>query len=597
MSARRYLALALPCLPTDRLARIDPALAGVPFALWTEAGNRRLLSAVNFLAARHLAPGTPLADATAMVPALVTRAADPLADAALLHQLARWATRYTPLAAVDGTDALVLDILGCAHRFGASALPGASSPSPLPASPSPAWAGEGGGEGGGPHNEPMARDSLCGTTPLTQPSPPIRMGGEGRRGTAGEGSKAVAEEGSKAAAREGSRAAAGEGAAEQGSTAEAALLHDATRRLNQAGFTVHAAIAETAAAALALARAGQHGAVVPAGETLAAIAPLPIAVLGLDAALCLRLEQFGIASIGALAAQPRAALSRRVGPAARALLDVALGRAPRPIRPLLTTPDFSVAENFAEPILTAEAIGRALDRLMHALCGQLEKAGQGARRVTLACFRSDGQVARAGIGTGLASRDEKHLARLLRPRIETIDPGFGIDRIVLDAEAVEALGTSQPAFTDGISARAARRAELAQLLDRLRGRLGAPAVHRLALRESHVPERAVLPIDPQEDTPMPQLTLHRPRPVRLFVPAEPISVVSLLPDGPPRRFRWRDRVIAVSRAEGPERIAPEWWRDDAATARDYWRVEAEEGGRAWLYRDQPARWFLHGLFG
>lgn len=497
MTARRYLALALPRLATDRLARIAPALANTPLALWAEAGNRRALTAVNAVAARDLAPGTPLADATAMLPALVTRKADPTADAALLQQLARWATRYTPLAATDGDDALVLDIFGCTHAFGS----------------------------------------------------------------------------------------------------EATLLHDATRRLHRAGFTASLAIAETAAAALALARAGRHGAVVPTGRTFAAIAPLSIAVLGLDPELRHRLEQFGITSIGALAAQPRGALSRRVGPAALVVLDVALGRTPRPIRPLLPAPDFSAAESFAEPILTAEAIGAALDRLMHALCNQMEKAGQGARRLMLACFRSDGQVARAGIGTSLASRDAVHLARLLHPRIETIDPGFGIDRMTLAAEVTEALGANQSAFTDGIAARTARRAELAQLLDRLRGRLGAPAVHRLALRESHIPERAVLPVDPLEDTPMPQPALHRPRPVRLFVPAEPISVVSLLPDGPPRRFRWRDRVIAVSRAEGPERIAPEWWRDDAVAARDYWRVEAEEGARAWLYRDQPARWFLHGLFG
>lgn len=504
MTARRYLALVLPRLATDRLIRINPALASAPLALWTEAGNRRALTAVNAVAARDLTPGTPLADATAMLPALVTRPADTGADAALLQQLARWATRYTPLAAVDGEDALVLDIFGCTHGFG---------------------------------DEPT-------------------------------------------------------------------LLHDATQRLHRAGFAVCAAIAETAAAALALARAGRHGAVVPAGETFAAIGALPVAVLGLEHELRLRLEKFGIASIGALAAQPRGALSRRVGPAALAALDVALGRTPRPIRPLLPAPEFSAAENFAEPILTAEAIGAALDRLMHALCGQLEKAGQGGRRVTLACFRSDGQVPRIGIGTGLASRDARHLFRLLAPRIETIDPGFGIDRMALEATSVEPLGANQSAFADGIAMREGRRAELAQLVDRLRGRLGTPAVHRLALRESHIPERAVMPADPFALPAMLALC-NRPRPVRLLVPAEPVDVVSLLPDGPPRRLRWRNRVIGVARAEGPERIAPEWWRDDAAATRDYWRVETEtmpwaretKTARYWLYRDQPARWFLHGLFG
>jgi protein ImuB len=60
----------------------------------------------------------------------------------------------------------------------------------------------------------------------------------------------------------------------------------------------------------------------------------------------------------------------------------------------------------------------------------------------------------------------------------------------------------------------------------------------------------------------------------------------------------------VVHAEGPERIAMEWWRDDEnrALTRDYFRVESREGVRVWLYREglfnpqQTTRWFLHGVF-
>jgi protein ImuB len=60
----------------------------------------------------------------------------------------------------------------------------------------------------------------------------------------------------------------------------------------------------------------------------------------------------------------------------------------------------------------------------------------------------------------------------------------------------------------------------------------------------------------------------------------------------------------VTRAEGPERIAPEWWRrGEKAMTRDYFRVEDREGHRYWLFReglyDREAgspRWYLHGLF-
>ncbi|HSK39006.1 MAG TPA: DUF6504 family protein, partial [Arenibaculum sp.] len=70
---------------------------------------------------------------------------------------------------------------------------------------------------------------------------------------------------------------------------------------------------------------------------------------------------------------------------------------------------------------------------------------------------------------------------------------------------------------------------------------------------------------------------------------------------PPLMFRWRDRLHRVHHADGPERIEPEWWREQAEP-RDYYRVEDEQGRRYWVYRaglhrpGHPARWFLHGVF-
>ena len=510
MSARRFLALYLPRLSTDRLARIEPALRDRALAIWAEHAGRRTLVAVNVFAARHLSAGLPLADATAMCPELVTRAAEPAADAALLQRLARWAMRYTPLAAPIGADALVLDIFGSSHLFGG----------------------------------------------------------------------------------------------------EAALLDDAAGRLARMGFAACAAIAGTAAASLALARAGRHGTVVAAGEEFSALAPLPLAALGLDEQARARLEKFGIGDVGTLARLPRASLARRAGGAALAALDRALGADPAPIRPIAPPADFTAALDFAEPLITAEAIAAALEHLLETLCTRLARAGSGARRLTLSCHRLDADMQRIGIGTSLSVRDPRHLKRLFRDRLETIEPGFGIERMVLAADVTEPLDAAQSEFDAGRVLRAERRAELGALVDRLRGRLGPRAVHRLALRASHVPERAVAPAEPLSPLPpegaqaegrvLRRPVLQRPvlqRPVRLFDPPEPISVVSLLPDGPPRRLSWRNRVIGIARAEGPERIGPEWWHEPDGPTRDYWRVEAEGGGRLWLFRRDPADWFLHGLFG
>ena len=99
------------------------------------------------------------------------------------------------------------------------------------------------------------------------------------------------------------------------------------------------------------------------------------------------------------------------------------------------------------------------------------------------------------------------------------------------------------------------------------------------------------------------------RPFRLFDPPQPIEVTAGFPDGEPRSFRWRKQVHRVIFVEGPERIAPEWWRraggyepDNGGLTRDYYRVEHKGGGRFWLFRrgiytetERPL-WYLHGVF-
>jgi protein ImuB len=92
--------------------------------------------------------------------------------------------------------------------------------------------------------------------------------------------------------------------------------------------------------------------------------------------------------------------------------------------------------------------------------------------------------------------------------------------------------------------------------------------------------------------------------LRLFERPEPIEAVALLPDGPPLRFRWRRALHELLAFEGPERIAPQWWRaPQEAPTRDYFYVEDREGLRFWLFREGLAgsecahpRWFVHGLF-
>jgi protein ImuB len=383
---------------------------------------------------------------------------------------------------------------------------------------------------------------------------------------------------------------------------EDALLHAVTARFTRAGVTVRGAVAGTPDAAAALARAGRHGAVVPPGGEAAAIAPLPLASLRLPHATIATLHRLGLRSVGAVLQQPRAPLARRFGAALTDALDAATGERPRPIRPLRPPPDFAASREFLEPITTREAIDATLDRLLPALCGQLEKAGRGARRLVLLAFRVDGGVQAVAVGTGLPSRDPAHFARLFREKLERLSPGFGFERLALEARATEAMAVAQAALPGGRrgGARADNPWDLAQLLDRLSQRL---AVWRLAPRASHWPEHAVQRVGVFDPVPTPDGWNAARRPLRLLRRPLPLEATAELPDGPPFLLRMGRASSRVLRAEGPERLEPEWWRDHPDRRfRDYYQVELAGGARLWVCRSghvlpgEAPRWWLHGRF-
>ncbi|HHL22598.1 MAG TPA: DNA polymerase Y family protein [Aliiroseovarius sp.] len=119
MPARRILCLWFPRLGAERLLRMQRGLAVGPLATLTDRGNMQVLDALSAEASRAgLRAGQPLADARAMCPDLVVRPASPVAEAAFLTWLRRWAGKFSPWVGEEPPDALVLDITGCVHLFG-----------------------------------------------------------------------------------------------------------------------------------------------------------------------------------------------------------------------------------------------------------------------------------------------------------------------------------------------------------------------------------------------------------------------------------------------------------------------------------------------
>lgn len=382
---------------------------------------------------------------------------------------------------------------------------------------------------------------------------------------------------------------------------EAELLQDLLKRLNAGGFAARGAVADTAGAAWALARhAGEPLVVATPGETEQGIAGLPIAALRLDAATVDVLARMGLERVEDLLALPRGPLARRFKGLLLRRLDQALGRVSEPIQPITPPDSIGARLDFAEPLLTAEALAGVIVRLAEQTCVRLEKAGLGARRMDLLFHQVDGTIQAVRIGTAAPSHDPTHLTRLLRERLEQVEVGEGIETMRLVATLTQLLPPGQTSLLaeDGPGS-------LAGLVDVLRTRLGADRVFRVTAVESDVPERSVRRIAALgEDVGAGWPNL--PRPVRLFSPAQPIETLSLLPDHPPAAFTWRGKRFMVRLADGPERLYGEWWRNysEATAIRDYWQVEDTEGRRFWLYRagdgEHPEtgdlRWFLHGVF-
>ena len=407
---------------------------------------------------------------------------------------------------------------------------------------------------------------------------------------------------------------------------EAGFFKDLTKRLARFGFQNRLGIAETPGAAWAIARFSSRDTpesrTIPPGQTRRFLAPLPIEALRLDEHCIHLLKRFGLKTIGNLRALPRTSLKRRfpsqeIEHAVLHRLDQALGHAPEPIVPLKPVPACYERKVCPEPILQTDSLRFVLDDLLARLCARMESNCAGARALTFSAYRTDGGVSHVAIATARPSRNAAHLAHLFRDKLETINPGFGIDLFLLSANRLEPLDISQPALSHLLHAKQTGEA-IEPLIDRLANRLGPQNVHRIHTRESHIPERAEIRLSALRNTSVKPLgqssvesskALPKPlRPFRLLAHPEPIRVMAEVPDGPPMRFTWRRVSHRIIRSEGPERIAPEWWqnmRKLPEPTRDYYRLEDSEGRRFWVFRkglygenhtDGAPTWYMHGLF-
>ena len=503
-------------------------------------------------AAQHagLAQGELLSNARSKVRDLQTRDADPAADAAALRRLALWCLRYTPIAATwdeaAGADGLFLDITGCAHL----------------------------------------------------------LGGEER------------------------------------------LLADLAARLRAFGLVPRLGLAGTAGAAWAVAHYGEEGgAIVAPGGEKATLQALPLAALRLDEGARLLMRRLGLRRIGEVMRQPRAPFAARFHADLLLRLDQALGHAPEPLVPVIEPPVYRAQATFVEPIMSQEHVLEAATRLLETLVRDLERAAVGARLLRLLLFRVDGEMLSLDLGLAAPSRDARHIAQLIGLRLHRLgselEADFGFEAAAVHVLVAESLaerqdrlglvpearyqhraggaGSASAGGAASTCAGGARPAGGACTADRQAAAAPGQGCRAAAASAPDPCPRArraatpcllfsLVPSPREEEQTLAPAQAWRepsaPRPLLMLEHPETAEVLAVVPDGPPRHFRWRGVLHQVAEAQGPERIAPEWWRRTAERTRDYYIVEDVEGRRFWLYRDglygesggPTPQWFVHGVF-
>lgn len=376
-------------------------------------------------------------------------------------------------------------------------------------------------------------------------------------------------------------------------------LADIHKRLHDFGYIVHIAMADTIGAAWAMARYGQGFQIIESGQQSKALQPLPPAALRLDAAIAERLQKLGLRQTGSFMNMPRTALRRRFGQQLLIRLDQALGNEEEIVTPLIPIEPYQERLPCLEYIVTATGIEIALKRLLDALCSRLQREAKGLRMAILTCYRIDGKIEKIEIGTNRPSCNAPHLFKLFEINIDTIEPAPGIELFTLDtlkAEPLKTLSEGLWQHTSGLE-----DIHLAELLDSIAAKVGGHHIHRYVPDEHYWPERSFKPaaaIDEKIGMPW---KADRPRPLQLLARPEPIEVTAPIPDYPPMLFRYKTVLHKIIKADGPERIEPEWWLQQGQH-RDYYYVEDEQGRRYWLFRlghydtAKTYQWFIHGFF-
>lgn len=368
-------------------------------------------------------------------------------------------------------------------------------------------------------------------------------------------------------------------------------------------LTARVGVASTVGTAWAVARFGDRPIIgVAAGRERRAIAEFPIAALRAEPEACESLAEVGVSTIGQLLDLPRCALPSRYGEGLLRRIDQALGFIAEPVHGMVDQEPLWLALELSGGTTQWESVAEAVKRMLGELVVQLRGREAGACRLAARFKRLDASPAEITLEVTRPTRARSHLWSLLRPKLERLHLGNGIERIELHALRTAPIIHEQRGIAgiDDDRERQCSESELARMLEAMAARLGQDRVRKAERRPSHRPERAFVTMPALASSGLPApVEAASPlisRPTVLFDPPERIKVVVLLPEGPLLRLWWRDVERTVAVCHGPERVGGEWWLA-RESSRDYFRVQISTGLWLWVFHEPLGdAWCVQGVW-
>ncbi|MGH7996918.1 MAG: hypothetical protein ACREFX_11250, partial [Opitutaceae bacterium] len=345
------------------------------------------------------------------------------------------------------------------------------------------------------------------------------------------------------------------------------------------------------------------GAIRQIDDEPAFLKPLPIAAAEPSDRLAEILALWGLRTLGAVRAIPKAEFGGRLGAEGIDFWERASGEATRLIVPARLPDAFEAAWEFSEPIETLEPLLFIVRRLIGRLTLELRAAGFAAAALRLSLALEDEGGYERELPMPEPSGDADRLFRVLHTHLETVRTAAAVKGLRLVAFPARPLVKQPGLFETGLK----DPQGFSETLARLAALVGPENVGTPEPARTYRPDSCRLAAPEATIPPPPDPPAHPPQGLFLRRFRPPVHARVELREGRPCSIegagpeKWRLGRASFSRPDrfpiaacrGPWRESGEWWAE-TRWARELWQIELAAGGLYQLART-GSDWAIEGM--